>query len=273
MSILNLNEFAAEAALSNSARMPVLFVGHGSPMNAIEDNEFSRGWKKITEQIEKPKAILCVSAHWMTHGSMVTAMDHPQTIHDFYGFPQPLFDAHYAAPGAPELAKETAGLIKSAETGLSHDWGLDHGCWSVLLQMYPDADIPTYQLSLDMTKPPSYHFQLGKELMALRDKGVLILGSGNIVHNLGKAQWKDVAFDWAIEFDSWIQERIEAGDHEAAVAYDQKGSAAKLSIPTNEHYLPLLYTLGLRNKDENIRFFNEKVTLGAISMRSLLIGG
>jgi 4,5-DOPA dioxygenase extradiol len=208
----------------------------------------------------------------MTSGkTLVTAMEKPNTIHDFYGFPQELFDARYPAPGAPEVAKETIGMVTKTTIEASQEWGLDHGCWSVLLPMFPKADIPVYQLSLDLNKPPQWHYELALQLKGLREKGVLIVGSGNIVHNLGRMQWNNNAFDWAIEFDTWSKQRIEAGDHQALINYQAKGKIADLSIPTNEHYLPLLYAVALQDKTDNLRFFNEKTMMGSISMRSLIL--
>ncbi len=273
--LFTLNEFSSltTGLAGEKKRMPVMFVGHGNPMNAIEQNEFSLAWKKIGAAIERPKAILCVSAHWMTSGkTLVTAMAKPETIHDFYGFPDELFAVQYPAPGAVDAAQETISLVKKTTVQPAHDWGLDHGCWSVLKPMFPNADIPVFQLSLDLSKPPQWHYDLAMELKALRDKGVLIIGSGNIVHNLGRMQWNDNAFDWAIEFDTWSKERLLAGDHAALVNYSAKGKIAELSIPTNEHYLPLLYSIALQDKQDDLRFFNEKTMMGSISMRSVLLG-
>ena len=262
--------FASEK--NTDAIMPVLFAGHGSPMNAIEDNEFSRGWAEVGNKLPHPKAILCVSAHWQTKGTMVTAMDKPKTIHDFGGFPQELFDKQYPAPGSPEFAKQTKEIIKKTPVGLDNSWGLDHGTWSVLARMFPKADIPTYQLSLDYTQEPEYHYELAKELKELRKKGVLIIGSGNIVHNLRMVRFdKEDGFDWAVEFDSKIKENLEGRDHKAIINYQNYGSAAKLSVPTNEHYLPMLYAIALQRKHENITFFNDKNIAGSISMRSMII--
>lgn len=255
-----------------SETMPVLFIGHGSPMNAIEDNEFSKGWKKTAGELQKPSAVLCVSAHWQTQGTKVTAMEKPKTIHDFYGFPEELNKKEYPAPGSPELAKETKEKVKSASVELDSEWGLDHGAWSVLLPMFPKAEIPVFQLSLDYSKGPEYHFNLAKELASFREKGVLIIGSGNIVHNLGKMEWKETAFDWAVEFDSKIKEAIEKNDTSTLINYSKLGKSAELSVPTNEHYLPLLYAMALRKNDEKISFFNEKTTMGSVSMRSVRIG-
>lgn len=251
--------------------MPALFVGHGNPMNAIEDNEFSKGWKDIGERLPIPKAILCVSAHWQTAGTKVTAMEKPETIHDFYGFPQELFDVQYNAPGAVEMAQETQLLVKAKKIELDHTWGLDHGCWSVLNKMFPAASIPVYQLSLDLAASPQEHYALANELAALRKKGVLIMGSGNMVHNLRLFTMSDTAYDWAIEFDEMLKQFIEKGDHQSMIDYQKLGKAAQLSIPTNEHYLPLLYSLGVQDKKDTLSFFNAKTTAGSISMRSFLL--
>ncbi len=252
-------------------KMPVLFVGHGNPMNAIEDNEFTRGWTKVGKALPKPNAILCVSAHWETNGTQVTGMDQPKTIHDFGGFPRELFEYKYPAPGSPELARLTQETVRKAPVGLDQNWGLDHGTWSVLTRMFSNADIPVVQLSLDRTQAPEFHYALGKGLRALRNKGILIVGSGNIVHNLGTAVFKDGAYDWAIEFDETIKKLIESGNHDSITHYQNLGKAARLSIPTNEHYLPLLYTLALQDTQEQVRFFNDRVTMGSLSMRSMVI--
>jgi 4,5-DOPA dioxygenase extradiol len=262
--------FASEK--NSKAIMPVLFVGHGSPMNAIEDNEFSREWANVGSKLPHPKAILCVSAHWQTRGTMVTAMEKPQTIHDFGGFPQELFDKQYPASGSPDLAKQTKELVKKTSVGLDMNWGLDHGTWSVLAKMFPKADIPTYQLSLDYLQEPEYHYELAHELSELRKKGVLIIGSGNIVHNLRMVKFdKADGFDWAIEFDANIKKNLEDHDHKNIINYQHYGSAAKLAVPTNEHYLPMLYAIALQEKNENILFFNDKTLAGSISMRSMII--
>jgi len=254
--------------------MPALFVGHGNPMNAIEDNSFTRGWSDCAQDIPEPQAILCVSAHWETRGSFVTAMEKPKTIHDFAGFPQSLFDVQYPSPGAPEWAKEVQESVASASIGLDYKWGLDHGTWSVLIKMYPNADIPVFQLSLDHFQPASYHYALAEELKALRKKGVLVVGSGNIVHNLRMANLRDESqpYDWAIEFDALSKQLIEAGDHQALINYDRLGQAAQLSIPTPEHYLPLLYVLAMQSKTDTVSFFNEKIAFRSGSMRSVRIG-
>lgn len=253
-------------------KMPVLFVGHGSPMNAIEENQFSRAWMETGKAMPKPKAILCISAHWETDGTQVTAMTQPKTIHDFYGFPPSLYKLTYPAPGSPEVAELVRGTVKKVPVGLDHTWGLDHGAWSVLRHMFPDADIPIVQLSLDRTKGPSFHYELGKELHSLRYQGILIVGSGNMVHNLGMMSWQDTGYDWALEFDETLRQFILSGDHDSLVHYERLGKAARLSIPTNEHYLPLLYAIALQDKQDSVRFFADQVTLGSISMRSLQIG-
>ena len=253
-------------------KTPVLFIGHGSPLNAIENNEFSRAWAQVGKSMPKPKAILCISAHWETAGTHVTTMEHPKTIHDFYGFPQALYQVKYPAPGSPDLARLAQKTVLKAQVRLDEEWGLDHGAWAVLCRMFPDADIPVVQLSLDRTKDPAFHYDLGKELKALRNEGVLIVGSGNMVHNLGVMSWQDMAFDWALEFHETLKQLILAGDHDAMIHYRKLGEAARLSIPTNEHYLPMLYVLALQDKDDQITIFTDKVTLGSISMRSLIIG-
>lgn len=254
-------------------QMPVLFVGHGNPMNAILRNEFHAKWQQLGRELQRPKAILSVSAHWLTRGTYVTAMERPKTIHDFGEFPKELFDQQYNTPGAPDIARETQKLIKSTTVKEDHDWGLDHGTWSVLLPMYPKADIPVFQMSIDYTKPPQWHYELAKELSELRKKGVLILGSGNIVHNLRLIDFEGkTRFDWAHEFDEKIKTFIEKGDHKSVIAYEKMGQLAQLAVPTSDHYLPLLYTLGLQNRKDGIGFFNDKMDAGSISMRSVKIG-
>ncbi len=253
-------------------KMPVLFVGHGSPMNAIEDTPFGRAWSEVGQTLPTPKAILCISAHWETMGTQVTGMEKPQTIHDFGGFPRQLFEMQYPAPGSPALARLTQETVKTVPVSLDNSWGLDHGTWSILVKMFPQANIPVVQLSLDRSQPPAFHYALGKELAALRRKGVLIMGSGNIVHNLGALLWQGGAHDWAVEFDQTISRLIVDGNHQAIVDYHTLGRAAQLSIPTNEHYLPLLYTLALQEEQESVRFFADQISLGSLSMRSLWIG-
>ena len=257
--------------------MPVLFIGHGSPMNGIEDTAFSRRWSQMAKEIPTPKAVLVVSAHWFTKGTKITAMDFPKTIHDFGGFPQELFDVQYPAPGNPVLAKETADLLHSAHVEFDHDWGLDHGAWTIIRHMYPEANIPVLQLSIDYTKGPQYHYDLAKELNALRKKGVLIIGSGNMVHNLRMVAWDrlndpEYAYDWAIQMNNKFKELIQAGDHKPLINYSSLGKEAILAIPTPEHYLPLMYTLGLKSSKDDISFFNDKAVGGSLTMTSVKIG-
>ncbi len=260
----------------HSERMPVLFLGHGSPMNAIEENEFVAGWRTIGKTLPKPNAILCISAHWETRGTFVTAMDKPKTIHDFGGFPQTLFDVQYPAPGSPELALETKTVIKKTSVGLDDKWGLDHGAWSVISRLYPNADIPVIQLSLDYNQGPQYHYDLAKELSSLRNKGILIIGSGNMVHNLGLLAWEqlntaDFAFDWAKEASEKMKKFIVEGDHQSLINYTIQGNAFKLAIPTPEHFLPLLYILALKENNEKIALFNDKAVAGSLTMTSIKI--
>jgi 4,5-DOPA dioxygenase extradiol len=260
----------------SSEQMPVLFLGHGSPMNAIEENEFVTGFRNIGKEIPKPSAILCVSAHWETRGTFVTAMEHPMTIHDFGGFPKALFDVQYPAPGSPELANETKRIVKHTEIGLDEKWGLDHGAWSVIRHLYPDADIPVIQMSLDYYQKPQFHYELAEELSSLRKKGVLIIGSGNMVHNLRMVAWDKLntdnyGYDWAIEASEKMKQFILSGDHQQLIDYGSQGKAFDLAIPTPEHYLPLLYTLALKGEDEKVSLFNDKAVGGSLSMTSVKI--
>jgi 4,5-DOPA dioxygenase extradiol len=254
--------------------MPAFFIGHGTPMNAIEDNAFVRGWKKAMSDIPKPTAILCVSAHWLTRGTWVTAMERPKTIHDFGGFPKKLFDVQYAAPGDPQLAGLVREQVKGSIVGLDQDWGLDHGTWSVLKPVFPQADIPVVQVSIDISKPGSWHYDLAKELAGLRRRGVLIIGSGNMIHNLGMLDFQlpQKGFDWAIEMDTVFTQLILNGDHPQLCDYASLGKLAKLSIPTPDHYYPLLTTLGLQGPNEKATIFNAQTTMGSISMTSVRIG-
>lgn len=260
------------AGEQSGPRMPVLFIGHGNPMNAIEDNVFSQAWLELGRTLPRPRAILCISAHWETAGPRVTAMEHPRTIHDFYGFPEPLYRVHYPAPGDPDLARLIRDAAPEAGIQLDSAWGLDHGAWSVLCRMFPGAAIPVVQLSLDRAREPELHYRLGRALHPLREQGVLIVGSGNIVHNLGALVWEDTAFDWAVAFDERLRDLIRAGDHEQIIHYQRLGPGAALAVPTNEHFLPLLYTLALQDDADAVDFFCERVTLGAISMRGIRIG-
>ncbi len=252
--------------------MPVLFLGHGSPMNAIEDNEFSLAWQEAAREIPQPKAILCISAHWETRGSLVTAMEAPRTIHDFYGFPRPLFEKQYPAPGSPDLADRIIKLVGQSTVLPDQSWGLDHGTWSVLCRMYPEARLPVVQLSLDRSHENAHHYQLGRELRQLRHEGVLIIGSGNIVHNLRMMVWEDTAFDWAVEYDAKVKQWIVEGDHDAIIHYEKHGRPAMLSVNSAEHYLPLLYILGLREQSEPVSFFADKIWGGSLSMRCVRFG-
>lgn len=264
-------------SFSPTEKMPVLFLGHGSPMNAIEENEFVTGFRNVAKTIPTPNAILCVSAHWETKGTFVTAMQNPATIHDFGGFPKALFDVQYPAPGSPELALETKKLITTTEVGLDDKWGLDHGAWSVIKHLYPEANIPVVQLSLDYYQGPQYHYDLARELSSLREKGVLIIGSGNIVHNLGMVSWNRLneagfGFDWALETDAKMKEYILNGDHNPLINFRSQGRGFDLAIPTPEHYLPLLYTLALQGKNEKVEIFNDKAIAGSLTMTSVKIG-
>ncbi|MEO5976962.1 MAG: 4,5-DOPA dioxygenase extradiol [Chryseolinea sp.] len=271
-SLKDLKKFTDDLSTGDS-KMPVLFIGHGSPMNGIEDNDFTLRWKQLGQEIPVPTAVLVVSAHWFTRGTLITAMDHPPTIHDFGGFPKALFDVEYPAPGDPVLAAVTAKLIHNTDVVLDHDWGLDHGAWTVVKHMYPEANIPVLQLSIDYTKGPEFHYELAKELAALRNKGVLILSSGNMVHNLRMVNWSSprAGFEWANETNEKFKSLILDGDHNALIHYETLGQSAKLSIPTPEHYLPLLYTLGLQEKSESASIFNDKTIMGSISMTSVII--
>jgi 4,5-DOPA dioxygenase extradiol len=252
--------------------MPALFIGHGSPMNALEDNEFSRAWIEAGRSLPRPKAILCISAHWETTGTQVTAMDVPQTIDDFYGFPPELYALKYPAPGSPALARRIQLLAKPVAVAKDLSWGLDHGAWSVLCRLFPDADVPVVQLSLDRGISPQAHYDLGRKLGVLRQEGVLILGSGNLVHNLSRIAWEDTAFPWAVDFDSHLKEWILAENHAVLIGFHAQGSSAALAINSAEHYKPLLYILGATRPGESVHFFAEKVTLGSISMRSFIVG-
>jgi len=260
--------------------MPVLFIGHGTPMNAIDDNTFSEGWYKVARILPRPKAILCISAHWETEGTQVTGMAQPRTIHDFGGFPRELFEVQYPAPGSPWLARETQNTMKKTEVKLDTAWGLDHGCWSVLRRMFPAADIPIVQLSLDFTRPGPGHYALGKELAPLRQKGVLIIGSGNIVHNLrlvvvrGQSLRdfnKPFGFDWALEASELLKRLISDDRHQELADYPLLGRAVQLAVPTPEHYLPLLYALALKKKNESVIYFNDLPVGGSLTMTSLII--
>lgn len=254
--------------------LPALFVGHGNPMNAIEDNAFSRTWRTMGQQLPVPSAILSISAHWLTQGTRVTAMERPKTIHDFGGFPDALYRQQYSAPGAPELALQTQSMLHNHHVMLDYDWGFDHGTWSVLLQMYPEANIPVYQLSIDYSQPMEYHYRLAQQIQTLRTRGVLIIGSGNIVHNLRSIRFGEHApYDWAVEFDSAITQWIEAGNHSSIVKFQDLGALASLAHPTFEHFLPLLYVLGVQGKNDKPEFFNSEFDMSSVSMRSVIFRG
>lgn len=270
---LKLNAFhKMTTVFERTETMPVLFLGHGNPMNAITENEFAKGFQQQGKLITKPTAILCISAHWETKGTFVTAMTKPKTIHDFGGFPKALFDVQYPAPGSPDLAKETKKIITKTNVGLDHDWGLDHGCWSVVKHLYPKADIPVIQMSIDYTKPAQYHYELAKELSALRKKGVLIIGSGNIVHNLGILDWENKKiFDWAQQANEKVKSLIKNNDHQKLTNYKSLGKEVQMAVPTPEHFLPLIYALGLKEEKENVSFFNDKIEMGSIAMTSVKI--
>lgn len=256
-------------------KMPVYFIGHGSPMNALETNSFTKSLKKIGEECPKPKAILCISAHWMTEGTWILAMKNPRTIHDFYGFPKDLFDVQYKAPGDPKLANHIISKVTNFKIHPDDNiWGLDHGTWSVLKHMYPEAKIPVIQLSLNMQKDAQYHFELGKELHFLREEGVLILGSGNLVHNLGLMNWdgEQKAFDWANDFDNWIKGKIELRDFQSLQKDYHSSKEGKLSIPTMEHYLPLMYVVGASEDSDVLHWEFEGIQNSSISMRTFRLG-
>ncbi len=276
------NDFSAfkkftEALPKQEKPMPVLFIGHGSPMNGIEDNEFSQRWASIAREIPTPQAVLVISAHWFTKGSRITAMEYPRTIHDFGGFPKELYSVQYPAPGHPQLAMETIGLLHSAHVEPDHDWGLDHGAWTVVRHMYPDANIPVLQLSIDYTKEPQFHYELSQELYHLRKKGVLILGSGNMVHNLRMIAWDKMetpgyGYDWALQMNDTFKTLIQSGNYQSLIHYESLGLEAKLAIPTPEHFLPLLYTLATKDRHDQVSFFNDKAVAGSLTMTSVLLG-
>jgi 4,5-DOPA dioxygenase extradiol len=271
---MNLPKFKNLAStFSATERLPVLFVGHGSPANALEDNEFTRSWIEMGKHLPKPNAVLCISAHWFTDGSYVHGAERPTTIHDYYGFPPELYTLSYPCPGAPTIAKNIQDSVTATKILWDTDWGLDHGCWVVIRHLFPKADVPVFQLSLDARKSPQYHYDLAKELAYLRRKGVLIIGSGNIVHNLGLITFDEDTkpYDWAIEFDAVAKKYITDANHTPLINYKKLGEAAHLSIPTPDHYWPLLYTLALQEPNEQVTFFAEGVTFKSISMRSLII--
>lgn len=271
----HLNNYVEE--LPSTSRMPVLFLGHGSPMNAIEENEFVEGFRNMAKSLPRPKAILCISAHWYTPGTRVTAMSQPRTIHDFGGFPRALFEVQYPAPGDPQLAATTRELLSPEIVELDETWGLDHGAWSVIKHLYPEADVPVIQLSIDYTKPARWHFNLANQLSMLRDKGILIIGSGNIVHNLRLVDFANFnrdnyGYDWAIEAREIINGWLLDGNFTPLLHDKPEQRSLQLAIPTPDHFLPLVYTLGLKRKSEELTLFNDKLLAGSLSMTSVKIG-
>lgn len=275
MKLNNLNKITDQ--FGNTEKMPVLFLGHGSPMNAIEENEFVKGFRNVGQSLSKPNAVIVVSAHWETGGTFVTAMEKPETIHDFGGFSKELYEVQYPAPGSPSLAQETKNLVTGTEVGLDHSRGLDHGAWSVVKHLFPKADVPVIQLSLDYRKSPQAHYDLARELAALRRKGILIIGSGNMVHNLRMVAWDKLnaeayGYDWALEASESMKKAIVSGDHDRLLNFRSQGRAFDLAIPTPEHFLPLLYTLGLKEGDEAVTLFNDTPVAGSLTMTSVKIG-
>lgn len=253
------------------SRMPVLFVGHGSPMNAIEDNRYTRAWRGIAERIPKPETILSVSAHWYTDGTRIMGGEKPKTIYDMYGFPKELYQITYNAPGSPGIARLSGELI-STRTVFDNSWGIDHGTWSALVHMYPDRDVPVFQISVDANASPEAHYKMGRELSALRERGVMIFCSGNVVHNLRLVDWHraNEGFDWAYEFDEYVYQNILAKDHDAVLGFRALGNAAKLAVPTPEHFYPLLYALGASGEEDKISVYNKSCELGSLTMTAYL---
>lgn len=275
---MNLNDLQnISDQFTKTEKMPVLFLGHGSPMNAIEENQFVRGFREISKKIPTPNAILCISAHWFTKGTFVTSGEIQKTIHDFYGFPPELFAVQYPAKGNPALAKETVELLSPNPVIETDSWGLDHGAWSVIRHLYPEANIPVIQMSIDYTKSAQYHFELAEKLSKLRDKGILIIGSGNIIHNLRLIDWRNIntvgaGWDWAIEARAKTNEWILDGNYQNLINFEKQGTALQNAVPTPDHYLPLIYTLGLKKKTEEISLFNDELIGGSLSMTSVRIG-
>lgn len=272
---MNLNNIIS--TLPGTPIMPVLFIGHGSPMNALENNEFNREWARIGKLLPIPRIILCISAHWETKGTHITISEYPKTIHDFYGFPQELYEQQYPAPGAPNLANEIINRINRPQIEKDTEWGFDHGTWSVLKYIYPSANIPVIQLSLDHYKDAKWHYELGKQLAFLRKRGVLIIGSGNMIHNLRMMQIPQgdinaqYGYSWAIELNETLKSKIEEGNDESLINYTSLHKEIRYAIPTAEHYIPLLYTMGVRSKNDQIHIFNDKVIAGSLSMTSILL--
>lgn len=268
-----LNELNAMPA---TPLVPAFFIGHGSPMNALADNAFTRDLAKSVKDQHAPSAIMVISAHWLTKGTFVSTSKFPKTIYDFGGFPKALYDVKYEPKGSPEYAMQVKQLLEQSHVQTDDTMGLDHGAWTILRHMYPKADIPVFQLSIDFTKPASYHYELIKQLAALRKKGLMIVGSGNVVHNLGRLNWENpqaAPFDWSMEFDTYVKQHLEGGNHGALVDYLKAGKSAQLAVPTNDHYLPMLYVLGIQQKNERLRFIHHSFDMGSISMRSFMLGG
>jgi 4,5-DOPA dioxygenase extradiol len=253
-------------------RMPAIFVGHGSPMNALEDNIYTRAWQQLGATMPTPKAIIAISAHWVTRGTAITAMAAPRTIHDFGGFPQPLFDMRYPAPGDPALAARVRDLLAPLDVQLDHDWGLDHGSWSVLVKMFPGADIPVLQLSLDGTQPAAFQHALGRRLTPLRDEGILLIGSGDVVHNLRTLRWGGAPYDWAQRFNDRVRDCLLRGETESLADFAQWGDDAQRSVPTDEHFLPLITIAGMKRDDEAIGIAVDGIDAGSISMLTAVVG-
>lgn len=258
-----------------SEKLPAIFFGHGNPMNALLQNNYTQGWRRIGEQVPRPKAILAISAHWFVPETGVTISTAPRTIHDFGGFPRELYQVQYPAPGDPELARQVQSMLKPLEVKFDSSWGLDHGTWSVLRHVYPAADVPIVQLSIDETQPASFHYELGRKLAPLRGEGVLIVGSGNLVHNLHAYAWgrhMPDPYDWAVHFEQQAKEMMVAGEFRPLINYESLGPEANLSVPTPDHYLPLLYVLACRQEREIISFPIEGVDGGSISMLTVKVG-
>jgi 4,5-DOPA dioxygenase extradiol len=266
---------------SGTKKMPVLFVGHGSPMNVVLKNDFTSSLANLGKELPKPKAIMVISAHWLTSGTRLTCNDKPETIHDFYGFPNELYGIKYPSPGAPEYARMVERWVRKAQVSCDPGWGLDHAAWSVLHHMYPKADIPVFEMSLDYSfgewrpRPVQYHYELAKELFAMREKGVLIIGSGNIVHNLRTVDFENVdakPYDWAVEFDEKVKSSLLGGNHDKLINYETLGKNAQMAAPTLDHYLPMIYAIALQEKNEKVKFTYEGIQNGSVSMRSFQIG-
>jgi len=253
----------------NITRMPAIFFGHGNPMNALQSNRWTEGWRAIGASIPRPRAIVCISAHWYLPATLVTAMEKPRTIHDFGGFPRPLYEVRYPAPGAPQLVDRIRALLAPVDVGADLQWGFDHGTWSVLVHLFPEADVPVVQLSIDETQPAAFHYEMGRRLAPLRDEGVLVMGSGNLVHNLHTYAWghhDPTPFDWAVRFETLARQQIVRNEHQPLIGYEQLGADAARSAPTPDHYLPLLYVLGTQHADDRVQFPVDGVDGGSVSM-------